>query len=98
MWKWALALKLKGQGYKWNCTKHAINENIILGIKKTTATRTNKIIFIACRNKQRGRQDRGRSPPDAARRLERVGKNKGELSDLRRANSDVADNETSAHD
>ena len=29
---------------------------------------------------------------------ERVGKNKGELSGLRRANSDAVDNETSAHD
>ena len=46
----------------------------------------------------RGRQDQGRSLPDAARGWERVSKNKGELSGLRRANSDAVDNETSAHD
>ena len=46
----------------------------------------------------RERKDRGRSPPDAARGGERVGKNKGELSGLRRANSDAVDNETSTHD
>ena len=37
-------------------------------------------------------------PPDAARGWKRVGKNKGELSCLRRANSDAVDNETSVHD
>ena len=37
-------------------------------------------------------------PPDAARGGERVSKSKGELSGLRRANSDAVDNETSAHD
>ena len=46
----------------------------------------------------RERKDRGRSPPDAARGGERVGKNKGELSGLRRVNSDAVDNETSTHD
>ena len=37
-------------------------------------------------------------PTDAARGLERVGKNKGELSGPRRANSDAVDNKTSVHD
>ena len=45
-----------------------------------------KIIFIVCWNKQ------GRSPL-IARGWERMGKNKGELSGLRRANSDAVDNE-----
>ena len=47
-------------------------------------------------------QGRGKTvavpPPDAARGGERVGKNKGELSGLRRANSDAVDNETNTHD
>ena len=37
-------------------------------------------------------------PPGAARGLERVGKNKGELSGPRRANSDAVDNKTNVHD
>jgi len=60
-----------------------------------------KIIFIVCRNKQsriKGEERPRPFPPDAARGWERVGKNKGELSGLRRANRDAVDNETSAHD
>ena len=41
----------------------------------------------------RGRQDRGRSPL-----MRFAGGKKGALSDLRRGNSDVADNKTSAHE
>lgn len=37
-------------------------------------------------------------PLDVAHMGERVGKNKGEFSGQRQTNSDVADNETSAHD
>ena len=37
-------------------------------------------------------------PPGAARGLERVGKNKGELSGPRWANTDAVDNKTSVHD
>ena len=46
----------------------------------------------------RGRQDLRPFPLDAARVGERVGKNKGKFSGQRQTNSDVADNETSAHD
>ena len=61
----------------------------------------NKIMFIVCRNKQsriKGEPRPRPFPPDAAHGWEWVGKNKGELSGLRRVNSDVADNKTSAHD
>ena len=57
----------------------------------------NKISFIVCRNKRSRIKGEARPrpfPPDAARGWEK----KGELSGLRRGNSDVADNKTSAHD
>ena len=60
-----------------------------------------KIIFIVCRNKQSRIKGEARLRPfplDAARVGERVGKNKGKFSRQRQTNSDVADNETSAHD
>ena len=60
-----------------------------------------KIIFIVCRNKQSRIKGEARLRPfplDAARVGERVGKNKGKFSPQRQTNSDVADNETSAHD
>ena len=65
----------------------------------------NKIIFIVCRNKQscriKGKGVGGKTeavPPDGARGWKKGGlKRKGEFSGRRRANSDIADNETSAH-
>lgn len=63
----------------------------------------NKIIFIVCRNKlshqgeRGGGQDRGRSPWWGPRVGKGGLKRKGEFSGRRRANSDIADNETSAH-
>ena len=60
-----------------------------------------KIIFIVCWNKRSRikREARPRPfPPDAARGWEGVGRNKGELSSLRRSSGDAVDNKTSARD
>ena len=71
--------------------RHKENDNhtYIYSITKSS------LLFAGTRKvASRGRQDRGRSPTDAARGWEK----KGEISGLWRGNSDVADSKTSAHD